>query len=44
MCKIVNIEGEGKDVLTRTLCEKVLDSYQKFSTQLVIQNKLKMDK
>ena len=35
MCKIVNIEGEEKDVLTRTLCEKVLDSYQKFSIQLV---------
>ena len=31
----MNIEGEGKDVLTRTLCEKVLDSYQKFSIQLV---------
>ena len=31
----MNIKGEEKDVLTRTLCEKVLDSYQKFSIQLV---------
>ena len=35
MCKIVNIEGEEKDVLTRTFCEKVLDNYQKFSISLV---------
>ena len=35
MCKIVNIEGEGKDVLIRTFCEKVLDNYQKFSISLV---------
>ena len=35
MCKIVNIEGEGKDVLNRTFCEKVLDNYQKFSISLV---------
>ena len=31
----MNIEGEGKDVLTRTFCEKVLDNYQKFSISLV---------